>query len=193
MKISGVDNTVFRSSMPITKADIEQLHNLGINTIFSLEDMPEEARKAAQEKGLHIIPIPVPDESIPKPRQVAYFLNLVESEKKKGCKCVVHCQAGRERTGVMVALYLVREKGMHPLIAYNHVRTVEPGLQKNFILEFGEFILRHGKNAAEAYLNMPPRARAELMHKLYPNVFGKPGAPKVMPRPKKKTIRRPGK
>ncbi len=105
-----VDGKLFRGGQPSPEG-FRKLKGMGVTSIVNLrlEDPSEEA--IVKELGMDYRRIPLPDTVPPTKEQVAEFLDLMRSSKKD--KVYVHCAAGKNRTGAMVAVWRM-ENGMNP-------------------------------------------------------------------------------
>jgi len=112
-----------RPNSPVT--DLERLKEIGIDVIITLTEYPlNEA--LVEEFGFESEHIPVEDFAAPSAGQIKRFVGIVERARKSGKKCVVHCLAGRGRTGTMLACYLV-SRGRSARDAIEEVRRRRPG------------------------------------------------------------------
>ena len=108
-----------------TRTTLEFLKDEGIDTVISLTEAPLH-HALMEEFGVEYHHLPVEDFAAPTARQIAKFVDIVEKARRAGGKCVVHCLAGKGRTGTMLACYLVlRGKSAHAAI--DEVRRLRPG------------------------------------------------------------------
>lgn len=98
-----VDAVVVRGAEP-TKSNISWLQDLGVQTIVKLDDENQEE-----------VSWGIPVEYLPINRfglnlsyeMVTNILDRIESAKSKGL-VYVHCQKGADRTGLIIALYRIK-------------------------------------------------------------------------------------
>ena len=113
------------SAMPDGPEELAWLRGEGIQILLSLsEDAP--SRRWIDEAGLMLVHVPVEDFNAPSPEQFDKCLSVIDQAQKTGMGILVHCLAGKGRTGTVLAAYFV-SKGMPALEAIRHVRTVRPG------------------------------------------------------------------
>ncbi len=129
-------------------AALEFFREEGITSIVSLTERPFAPAAYLEEFGFDYHHIPVEDFSAPEMDQVEEFVAIVKKAKEEGGRVVVHCAAGRGRTGTMLACYFV-SMGMTPEEALAKVRALRPGsveteLQEDAVREYARRVRRNG-------------------------------------------------
>lgn len=147
----SVNDHYYRGAQP-RGSDYADLAALGVRTIIDLQTTEENPREAAlaEAAGMRYYRIPMTQHVPPTPEQVAYFLRIVDDPAQQ--PVYVHCRGGRHRTGVMTAVYRMRQDGWAPARAFQEMKQYRFGLD---ILhpEFKRFVLRYSTGA-------PPEAVA---------------------------------
>ena len=110
-RFAQVDSGLARGSRP-NELGVASLAGHGFRTVVSLrEDHDERARVTAA--GMRYVEIPMKigpfGAPVPTEAQARAFLEAVTDPA--GRPAYVHCKHGRDRTGVMVALYRVKVSG----------------------------------------------------------------------------------
>lgn len=98
-------------------------HKIDIVATLNEHGLDEGTLRA---EGIEYHHFPIPDFSAPTMEQVDRFVKLVGKARKAGRRVVVHCTAGRGRTGTMLACFLV-SRGSNPAKAIERVRRLRPG------------------------------------------------------------------
>lgn len=118
VKVEGVGNFmkvndhVYRGAQP-TEEGFKNLAKLGIKTVIDLQQTGDE-RAALEEKwvkeaGMQYVSIPMKGMDTPKDASVAKALGLLEDETTG--PVFVHCHAGADRTGGVIACYRIEHDG----------------------------------------------------------------------------------
>ncbi len=153
-ELDGVPNfgkinaTLYRGGQP-SKNGFEELKRLGVQIVVNLRDDNSEAeRSAVTAAGLEYVAVPW-DCRHPANSLAARFLQVLQENREK--KIFVHCHAGVDRTGLMIAAYRMAEQGWTPEQARDEMK------------DFGfNFIHRSWCHALEAYeLNFPQQLAAD--------------------------------
>jgi len=115
---------------------LEYLHG-GVEVVISLRTF-EPLDSAYQTLRMEFHHLPIEDFDIPSEQDIRTFIRLME--QNQGRKTLVHCIAGRGRSGTMAALYLVY-RGFSGEEAVRYVRERRPGAietpeQEALVLEY---------------------------------------------------------
>lgn len=129
-------------------AALEYFRDEGITAVVSLTETPFAPRSYMDEFGFDFHHIPVADFDAPQMEQIEAFVSVVREAKERGGKVVVHCLAGKGRTGTMLACYFV-SAGETPERALARVRALRPGsveteLQEDAVKEYARRIGQNG-------------------------------------------------
>src|SRR6059036_144095 len=100
--------------------DFARLRKMGYSVVVSLE-CDRLNTFEIKDAGFEHKKICVEDFSAPTLDQVDAFLGFVDSKIAEGKKVLVHCFAGRGRTGTMLAAYLIHQ-GMSSEAAVREIR-----------------------------------------------------------------------
>ncbi len=110
--------------------DLHELRAVGFRTIVSLDGLNGAAVRAA---GLHHYRAALNGGlaffALGRRllvRQMIPLVDFVAAEVAAGRPTLVHCHAGKDRTGALLAGYLVRHRGLTPEEALHQVRRANP-------------------------------------------------------------------
>ena len=124
-----VTDTLYRGAQPNPEG-YRSLQQLGVEVVVDFrneKDEIEAERQTVETSGMRFVSIPWRAMDQPNNKQVAQFLTLVQANPGK--KIFVHCFAGHDRTGVMIAAFRL---GIH------HWKPEQA------LAEMGAFGFRHG-------------------------------------------------
>lgn len=113
-----LDANVFRGVQPQTDADYAALKAAGITTILNLRwDKSVAGSKAeAEKRGFKFYDVPINAVDGPTDEQITQVFSILQDPANG--KVFFHCQLGRDRTGLIAALYRVKVEGWKPVDAY---------------------------------------------------------------------------
>jgi len=112
------------SARPESETDLESLKKLGIRAIVSLTEEPLDFD--VDRLGFDYLHSPITDFEAPSQDQLFKIIRFIEESISKSKPVLVHCAAGKGRTGLVLAAYLVRH-GKRADDAINQVRALRPG------------------------------------------------------------------
>jgi protein-tyrosine phosphatase len=134
-----VDDHLFRGAQP-SVAGIQTLKALGVTALIdlTLPDTLGEIEKAeAEARGISYFSVPMESLAPPAPGQVSAILSIITNSPGK---VFLHCRAGKDRTGTIVACYRMvhcnwsNEEALHEA---NLFRMAPGAVQmKEFIRDF---------------------------------------------------------
>ncbi len=113
--------------------DLETLRRGGIGAILSVNDgracVPEEFAAAGMDYACiplsaNAPPLPGDEEICASALQRAY--EFVGAQLAQERRALVHCSAGKDRTGLFLCYFLMRHEGLSPDEAIRAVRRVRP-------------------------------------------------------------------
>jgi protein-tyrosine phosphatase len=109
--------------------DPAELWNDGFRTVISLIEVDGTRLEAA---GLRHVSAPLAAMALfgfqrrRLARDLLPLADLIAAEIEAGRPTLVHCRAGKDRTGALLAGYLIRHHGLSPEAAVRSVRGVNP-------------------------------------------------------------------
>jgi atypical dual specificity phosphatase len=123
---SWVDEPVLAAcAWPDAAENLAWLRKAKIDIIITLTEEPLP-RNWIDSAGLMSVHVPVPDMDAPTPEQIDKCMSIIDKARTSNMGVVVHCLAGRGRTGTILATYFVNQ-GMSATEAITKVRHLRPG------------------------------------------------------------------
>jgi broad-specificity NMP kinase len=123
------------------KEKLSELQRLRVNIIVNLWNIPDILLKDEIPYYYHL---PIPDSTIKDSQLLLHTVKEVAQLIKNGGNAIVHCHAGRNRSGLFNALLCMNLLGMSGTEAIEHVRKRRPNALANE--NFVKFILEQGEN-----------------------------------------------
>ncbi|MBI3321272.1 MAG: protein tyrosine phosphatase family protein [Candidatus Omnitrophica bacterium] len=115
---SQVDEGLYRGGQP-TPEGFRQLSRMGIKTVICLRQSSrrmDEERREVEGLGMRWINIPMWYWWRPSEAQIRQFLDIATDPAQR--PVFVHCRQGRNRAGIMAAVYRIACQGWAPRRAY---------------------------------------------------------------------------
>jgi protein tyrosine/serine phosphatase len=130
-KFVEVSPGIYRSAQPNIE-DLQDLKNLGIKTILTLNDKKKivyAEGRAAKNLGLNFISNPMSGFWAPRDQQVDATLALLRDQSNY--PILIHCQHGEDRTGLIIGLHRVFQERWEPKAAYDEM--IQRGFHKSLV------------------------------------------------------------
>ncbi len=113
--------------------DPRELAAGGIGAVLSVNDASSVYIDELQRAGLDYAVFPLADNAPPRPGDFAHCLEMLPRAYDyivgvidQGRIPLVHCTAGKDRTGLVMCHYLCRREGYEPHAAVSELRRVRP-------------------------------------------------------------------
>lgn len=119
-----VTKSLYRGSAPSPKDVAALKHNFGIKKIVSLDEMAgDKIKRVCKLLGIKHILLPIKVNNVKQSLLMFLKHNLKELFLEDG-PTYVHCQAGKDRTGLAVALVQIKYLGKSPKDALEEARSL---------------------------------------------------------------------
>ena len=126
MNFSFVDDHIAGSARIMSKSDLDWLKSKGIGAILSLTESPAPS-SWLDNSGLEYRNVPVKNHTAPSLTQLEECIDFIDVNIRNGKKTLVHCAAGKGRTGTVIAAYLCRSKNVSAEDAMRQARAKRSG------------------------------------------------------------------
>lgn len=152
-----INNQLAGSGLPLTFDQFMWLVNHGIGTIvtvrelplplewFSVDDIKPSHSKGRTTKKLNYLHLRVEDYHAPTIEEIASTVKFIENEIEGKRAVLVHCAAGKGRTGTILGAYLLKKENLSANKAITRIRNLRPGSiqtdsQENSLLEYEKYL-----------------------------------------------------
>jgi protein-tyrosine phosphatase len=123
LQITEIAPGVFDGPKPRSQSDFQALREKGIRTIVSLQTLTgdiEPERKRAAKNGFEYVNVPILASPFgPREEKVRQLFEAIAAPSAR--PVYVHCLLGRDRTGVLMALYRVYYENVSPKDAWEEM------------------------------------------------------------------------
>ncbi len=119
-----IEGKLAASGRPTNKSGVEWLSKQGIRSILSLTE-----RELPQSwlNGICYKHVPIVDHKPPPLEKLEEAISFINEQIERGNPTLVHCAAGKGRTGTILAAYFIRYNGASLDEAVKRVRSLRPG------------------------------------------------------------------
>ncbi len=141
-----VDNKLAGSGMPVTFGQFLWWVNHNIRSIITIREKPLPSEWLTKSNFvLEYRHFRVDDYKAPQLNTLIDIIEYIESNLKIGKPVVVHCAAGKGRTGLILGSYLLKAYHLKPDDAIKEIRKLRPGSiqskeQINSIIQYGKYV-----------------------------------------------------
>jgi protein tyrosine phosphatase (PTP) superfamily phosphohydrolase (DUF442 family) len=110
-RLHQVSERLYRGAQPLDHG-ISKLHEIGVNTVINLRgpnDLTRAEETEARALGLNYFNIALPGWGRPQDDRIARIMELINAPESG--RVFIHCRAGVDRTGLIVAIYRITHDG----------------------------------------------------------------------------------
>ena len=152
-----INNQLAGSGLPLTFDQFMWLVNHGIGTIVTVRELPLPLEwlsvddiKASDSKGrttkkLNYLHLRVEDYHSPSIEEMESTVKFIKNEIEGKRAVLVHCAAGKGRTGTILGAYLLKKENLSAKEAITRIRNLRPGSiqtdsQENSLFEYEKYL-----------------------------------------------------
>jgi atypical dual specificity phosphatase len=114
------------SGLPVTEEEFRWLIEKGIKSIVSVREVPLPS-KWLDGSGIDYLHLMVEDYGAPSMEAMEKTVEYIDKSIHSGKPVLVHCAAGKGRTGAVLAAYLIKKENLTAEQAIKKIRLMRPG------------------------------------------------------------------
>ena len=131
-----IDNKLAGSGMPTSHEEVEWLKRNGVKAILTVREYPLPKEWIDNLNYMHVYSL---DLMAPEIEDIDKGVEFIASMMNDNKPVLVHCAAGKGRTGLLLAAYLIKYHALDVNQAIDKVRRLRPGSIQS---EYQELALR---------------------------------------------------
>jgi atypical dual specificity phosphatase len=129
-----IEDKLAGSGLPVTENEFKWVVDKGIKSIVTVREvpLPSEWFDGGDIDYLHLR---VEDFGAPTVEEMDEVVNFIDKTISSGRAVLVHCAAGKGRTGAVLAAYIVKKQNLTAKHAIQKIRIMRPGSVQSIMQE----------------------------------------------------------
>jgi atypical dual specificity phosphatase len=129
-----IEGKLAGSGLPVNRQEFDWMLGQGVKSVVTVREAP--LPQDWVNNGTSYLHLRVDDFDAPTPEEIDEAVEFIDAQIASGRPVAVHCAAGKGRTGVILAAYLMKKEGLSPQAAIDKVRGIRPGSVQSEVQEW---------------------------------------------------------
>ena len=129
-----IEDKLAGCGLPVTDDEFEWLVQRGIKSIVTVREVPLP-HDWFEDRDVSYLHLRVEDFGAPSIEELEASVNFIEQQLQNERPVMVHCAAGKGRTGTVLAAFLVKNEKLSAEQAIEKLRTIRPGSVQSVVQE----------------------------------------------------------
>jgi atypical dual specificity phosphatase len=129
-----IEDKLAGCGLPVTDDEFEWLVQRGIKSIVTVREVPLPP-DWFEDRDVSYLHLRVEDFGAPSIEELEASVNFIEQQLQDERPVMVHCAAGKGRTGTVLAAFLVKNENLSAEQAIEKLRTIRPGSVQSVVQE----------------------------------------------------------
>jgi atypical dual specificity phosphatase len=122
-----IEDKLAGSGMPMTYSQYLWVVTHGIKTIVTIREVPLPRQWFSDGNSVDYFHLRVEDYGAPSLEEMDNIVDYIQQQISYKKPVMVHCAAGRGRTGTILAAYLIKKENLTADQAIKRIRSIRPG------------------------------------------------------------------
>lgn len=123
-----IEGMLTGSGMPTSREEMDWVRENGIKAVLTLTEEPLPEQWLNNIDYLHV---PTVNGSSPDIEDIEKAVDFIDKNLKNNKSVMVHCAAGKGRTGTILVAYMMKFRGIDVKSAIEEIRSLRPGSVEN--------------------------------------------------------------
>jgi atypical dual specificity phosphatase len=129
-----IEGKLAGSGLPVTENEFKWVVDKGIKSIVTVREVPLPA-EWFDSGAIDYLHLRVEDFGAPTVEEIDEVVNFIDKKIRRNRPVLVHCAAGKGRTGAVLAAYMVKRQRLSAKQAIEKIRILRPGSVQSIMQE----------------------------------------------------------